>query len=183
MKEIRLGQVATLDITADWKAVAGSLVLWVLIGAIGTLWLGLTPFAAILGGLLATILHWLSEIWHNLGHARAAENSGHPMTGIYLGEGLLLGRSLYPPDEPPLPAEVHIKRALGGPTNSLLLAMIAFAVTLIVGPNGGVAWWVALFVFFENLFVFCLGAFLPLGFTDGSTILKWRRKRRQESRE
>jgi len=149
----------------------------------GIWWLSIEPVGAILGGLAATVLHWFSEIWHNLGHARAAQNLGHPMAGVHLGDGLLLSRSVYPEDEPDLPPDVHIKRAMGGPANSLLLAMIAFAVTLLIGPTGGVVWLVALFVFVENLFVFCLGAFLPLGFTDGSTILKWRRKRKRELQE
>jgi hypothetical protein len=36
---------------------------------------------------------------------------------------------------------------------------------------------VSAFFFLENLFVFTLAAFLPLGFTDGSTLLEWRGKR------
>ncbi len=34
----------------------------------------------------------------------------------------------------------------------------------------------ALFFFLDNLLVLTLGALLPLGFTDGSTILRWRAK-------
>jgi hypothetical protein len=37
--------------------------------------------------------------------------------------------------------------------------------------------WVAALVLLDNLLVFTLGAFLPLGFTDGSTILRWWRRR------
>jgi hypothetical protein len=36
-----------------------------------------------------------------------------------------------------------------------------------------VYWWVALFFFLDNLLVLTLGAFVPLGFTDGSTLLRW----------
>jgi hypothetical protein len=38
---------------------------------------------------------------------------------------------------------------------------------------GGVAFYVAAFFALDNLLVFTLGAFLPLGFTDGSTLLYW----------
>ena len=93
------------------------------------------------------------------------------MTGIRLW--WLLGFSLYPPDEGPLPAAVHIRRALGGPAASVLLTLVAGLIAVAVRPLGGAAWWVALFFFLDNLLVFTLGAFLPLGFTDGSTLLRW----------
>jgi hypothetical protein len=35
---------------------------------------------------------------------------------------------------------------------------------------------VGLFIFLDNLLIYTLGAMLPLGFTDGSTILNWRGK-------
>jgi len=42
----------------------------------------------------------------------------------------------------------------------------------IVGATGTL-WWLALFFFLVNLFGFTLGSLLPLGFTDGSTLLHW----------
>jgi hypothetical protein len=41
----------------------------------------------------------------------------------------------------------------------------------------GVVWYVFVFFALDNLLFFTLGAFLPLGFTDGSTLLYWWPKR------
>ncbi|MBK8049077.1 MAG: hypothetical protein IPK16_19375 [Anaerolineales bacterium] len=84
--------------------------------------------------------------------------------------------SLWPADEPELPGRIHITRALGGPIASLLLGVIALAIAWLIGQSAGLAWWLAIFAAFDNLVVLGLGAFLPLGFTDGSTILHWWRR-------
>ena len=165
-----LGSLGGLRISAGPSAIAGSALLWVMLGVAARL-LGVSLGAAILGGLIAVLLHWGSEIVHHLGHARAARATGHPMTGIRLW--WLLGMSLYPRDEGPLPAAVHIRRALGGPAASGLLTLVAALIAVAVRPLGGATWWVALFFFLDNLLVFTLGAFVPLGFTDGSTLLRW----------
>jgi hypothetical protein len=39
----------------------------------------------------------------------------------------------------------------------------------------GLIYWLVVFAALENLFIYGLGALLPLGFTDGSTLLKYRR--------
>jgi hypothetical protein len=95
------------------------------------------------------------------------------MTGIRLGKWALLGTSLYPADEQALPAAVHIRRALGGPIGSLLVSLVAAVAALALRTGGGVLWWVGVFLFLDNLVLLTLGAFLPLGFTDGSTLLRW----------
>ena len=146
-----------------------------LLSGIGTLGLGVPPAVAIAAGLVSVLLHWGSDIVHQLGHAWAARTAGHPMAGIRLWG--LLSASIYPSDEGSLPASVHIRRALGGAPASLLLTVIAAAVALALRPLGGVYWWVALFFFLDNLLVFTLGSLLPLGFTDGSTLLHWWGKR------
>ena len=87
-----------------------------------------------------------------------------------------MSTSLWPPDEPPLTGRIHIQRALGGPIASILLGMLALLVAAVIGP-GGLGWWLAVFAAFDNLLVLGLGAFAPLGFTDGSTILYWWGKR------
>lgn len=130
-----------------------------------------SPAAAILGGLFAVLLHWGSDIVHQLGHARAARVTGHPMIGIRLWG--VLSASVYPSDEGSLPASVHVRRALGGAPASLLLAVIAAGIALALRPLGGVYWWVALYFFLDNLLVLGIGSLLPLGFTDGSTLLHW----------
>jgi hypothetical protein len=138
---------------------------------IGVSLLDLTLLPAAFGSLLAVGLHWLGELWHQKGHALAARRVGYPMDGVRLWT--LLGASLYPRDEPTLPADIHIQRALGGPIASFVLILIALLLLLVVRPTGGVPLLLAQFFLLENIFVFFLGAFLPLGFTDGSTLLRY----------
>src|SRR6476469_7773514 len=103
---IKLGRIAGLDLSAEPSALAGFLVVWVALSAVGLMLPGLSAGEAILGGLLAAILHWCAGLLHQLGHARAARRTGYPMIGIQLW--WFLGRSQYPADEPPLPRAVHI---------------------------------------------------------------------------
>jgi hypothetical protein len=168
--------VTGLRLSARPSAFIGALLLWVILSGVGIGALGLSSVAGVLAGLLAVALHYFSDTVHQLGHAWAARRTGHPMIGIQFW--WVLSASLYPPDEPALPAAVHIRRALGGPTASLALTVIAggIALALALAAAGGVLWYVALFFWLDNLLVLTLGAFLPLGFTDGSTLLRWRGK-------
>ena len=177
MNEYKLGKVAGLSLTAEPLAIVGSILLFVLLGSVAIFSLNLPIGVAVVGSLLAVLLHWVSDIVHHLGHARAARQTGYPMIGIRLGKWGLLGTSLYPPDEQALPATIHIRRALGGPTMSLLLSLAAAVTALLLRTLGTALWWVGVFFFLDNLIVFTLGALLPLGFTDGSTLLKWWGKR------
>ncbi len=174
MNEISLGRVAGLKLSAKPSAVAGSMVLWAALTGAGVALLHVPLRAAIVGGFVAMLLHWASDVVHHLGHAWMARRTGYPMTGISLW--MILGTSLYPPDEPVLPASVHIRRAVGGPIASGLASIVALVVALALRPLGGVAWLVAAFLFLDNLFFLTLGALMPLGFTDGSTLLEWRGK-------
>ena len=177
MSEYRLGRVASLDLTAVPLAIVGSILLLVLLSGIAIAVLHMPVGEAIVGGLIAVVLHWVSGIAHQFGHAWAARRTGYPMTGIRLGTWGLLGTSLYPPDEPALPAAIHIRRAWGGPIGSLLFALVAAVAALILRNVSSMLWWVGVFFFLDNLTVFARGAFLPLGFTDGSTLLYWWGKR------
>ncbi len=101
------------------------------------------------------------------------------MTGIRLW--LIFGASEYPADEPDLPASAHISRALGGPMISLVvsvvLAPIAWYVwSADVDPPGSTAAWLAIATFADSL-IFSVGPFVPLGFNDGSSILRAIRSR------
>jgi hypothetical protein len=173
-KEIKLMNLAGLRLSAALSAIAGSLLLWAALIALAFLLLDLPLGEAILAGLLATLLHWLSELWHQLGHAWAARRTGYPMSGVRLWG--VLSTSYYPRDEPELPGAVHRRRALGGPVASITLGIVGGLVALGLRSSGGLPWWLAAFAALENLLVFGLGAFLPLGFTDGSTLLEWRGK-------
>ena len=168
-KSIYLGTFWGLQLTLLPSAIFALGLLWVGFAWVGVQWVNLTAFEAITGGLFAALLHWVGEGWHQFGHALAARQVGYPMQGIELW--WFFGRSLYAVDEPELPARVHIRRALGGAPASLLLTLIAGGLALAWQESGGVGYWLALFSFWENLLVFTLGSFLPLGFTDGSTLL------------
>lgn len=172
-KEYPLGRIAGLRLSAGLLFVAGTLILWIGLSIIGTAGFDLPLPQAVAGGLAATFLYWLSEVIHQLGHAFAAHRTGHPMTGIRLGTYLVFSTSLYPENEGILPAGVHIRRALGGPIASFILTAAAGMLALLVPLEQGLPGWLVRFVCLVNLFVFALGAFLPLGFTDGSTLLKW----------
>lgn len=170
-RSYRLGKVAGVEIKAKQGMGISSLILWFLFSLLGWYLLALSPLAALVGGVAAVVLHWGGELWHQLGHAWMARQSGYPMSAILLN--WFLGVSLYPRNEPVLPAEIHIRRALGGPLASASLTLLSGVAVLMLSSEAGLVWWLARFVFVENLFLFTLGAFLPLGFTDGSTLLYW----------
>src|SRR5258708_24423901 len=105
MRTYELGSLFGLRVTLRAQAFLGTLVLWVLLAAIARYVLRLPVGEALLGGLLAAALHWLSEIVHHLGHAIAARPTGYPMSGIRPGFPSLLAPSVYPPAQPhPPPA-------------------------------------------------------------------------------
>lgn len=176
-----IGKIGKLDITADASAAAGGLLLWAALWAVGRWLFRLQPGAALAGGLIATCLHFLSELWHQAGHARAAETTGYPMTGVHLWG--VLGTSIYPPDEPALPGEIHVARAMGGPRASARLAVLSGLVALLTWPLGGITHMVAMLLALENWLVFTLGAFIPLPFmeTDGTILQRFRQSHRKRS--
>ena len=170
--EIKLGRWAGLQLSALPSAVISAIGLWTLLTLLAAVIIPLPIGTAIFGGLIATVLHFASETLHQLGHALAAKRAGYPMTGVRFW--FVLGTSIYPADEPPLPGRIHIQRALGGPIMSVGLGVIAAVIATL---TSGLAGWLIAFFAFDSLIVMGLGAFLPLGFTDGSTILTWWGKR------
>jgi len=170
-KTLKLGSLAGLKILVKPTAIIATIVIWLVFTLIGRKVFKLTPKQALLGGFIATEIHWVSELWHHFGHAQAAKQTGYPMSGVCANGPI--AASLYPPDEPTLPANIHIKRALGGPIASGILTLVMVIITIAMRPIGGAYLMVAVLALFENFFVFTIGAFLPLGFTDGSTILHY----------
>lgn len=168
MKSRTIGRIGQLRLSADLTVAVSLIGLWLILALSATTWLGLSPATAWPLAAVAAVGHTLLEIWHQLGHAIAAQRTGYPMTGIRLWGPL--GRSIYPKDEPKLPPRIHIERALGGPLASLLLTFI-LSFGLLFIPAGGGGWYLLLFLLLDNLLLFTLGAFVPLGFTDGSTLL------------
>jgi lysylphosphatidylglycerol synthetase-like protein (DUF2156 family) len=165
---IRLGKLAGLSLSADLSAVLVSLLMCVLLSAVVLFALNRSLLTAIVAGLIAVVLHWIAVVWHQLGHSWAARSTGHPMVGINMWGPL--SSSIYPEDEEPLPRATHVRRALGGPIASFAMSIVS-AVPLLFLHTGSMAWWLALFFLAENFLTFTLGSFLPLGFTDGSTLL------------
>ena len=175
-KEYRLGKTANLNFSIEPSFFAGTIVLWALFSGIWMWAFDLQLAGAMAVGLLATILYWISDVIHQLSHAYAARQTGYPMIGIRLGTLLIFSTSLYPEDEKVLSSKIHIRRALGGPIGSLFFTVIMGVIALLLYSVGGVVSQMALFLCLLNFFMFTLGPFLPLGFTDGSTILEWRGK-------
>ena len=152
------------------RAVAATLVLWLILVLLGWLWLEVSWGMAFIFGLTATVLHWGSELAHQCGHAWVARYVGFPMRGMR--SWYVLIAAFYPRNEPQLPPLTHIKRAIGGPVVSLTLALLGLFLW-IYQPAAGIGEGLIRFFTLENFFVFFLMALLPLGFTDGSTLLKW----------
>jgi hypothetical protein len=178
MKEQPLGMLAGLRITVIRSAVFGTIAVYGI--AVGLMALASIPIgSALLGGVIIVILHWFSELLHQLGHAWAARRTGYPMIGIRFGALWVFSTSLYPPDEPALPARIHIRRALGGPLYSAGLSALAFIIILLSFGSANALWLFVLWFFFlENLFVMSLQVFIPLGFNDGGTLWHWLRQRK-----
>ncbi len=169
-----LGRIGKLNITAGPSAGVGFLILWPLFSLLGLKAFRLRPGMALAGGFLATMLHFASELLHQLGHARAAERTGYPMEGVHLWG--VLGSSVYPADEPELAPEIHVERALGGPRVSALLAAGGGVAALMTHRSGKLGFMVSSLFALENLTVFTLGALLPLPFieTDGTILQRYR---------
>lgn len=172
--ENRPGGVFGLSLSVEPLALVGSAILFVIIAGIAIGIVQMSPGEGAAASLLAVILHWVSVVVHQLGHAYAARQTGHPMSGIRLGNLGLLSSSLYPLDEPPMRAGIHIRRALGGPVGSLAFSVVAAVAFLALRRVSIQLGAVGAFFLFDNLFVLGLGSLLPLGFTDGSTLLQWR---------
>ena len=170
----QLGHIAGLDLSIVPSALWSMAAMWIVLSIAGVWLLGFSVWEAVLGGLIGVVIHWASDFLHQFGHVVAARSTGYPMIGLRFWG--VFSTSLWPSDEPDLPGRIHIRRALGGPIVSILLGLLALVVAWLLGRQAGLAWWLAIFAVVDNLLFFGLGAFLPLGFTDGSTILHWWRR-------
>lgn len=173
MKTIYLGRLGGLTISAKPNALIGLLIIWAVLSILGLVVADLPTAQALLAGLIGAVLHFASEMIHQFGHAAAAKRTGHAMKGIRFW--WMLAQSIYPSDEPDLPPSVHVQRAMGGPRLSFAVALMIGVILVLLRANAmhGMAWWLAVFMFLDNLLVFTLGALLPLGFTDGSTLIRY----------
>ena len=69
-----------LTISAAPSVAGGALLLVTVFAFLGRRVFRLQPGAALAGGVLAAALHFVSELWHQRGHAQAAARTGYPMT-------------------------------------------------------------------------------------------------------
>ena len=168
---VSLGRIAGLSLSAMPSTFWSMAAVWLVLTAV-TFWLlGFGFGTAVLAGMIGVVIHWLSDFVHQLGHAVAAQRTGYPMTGLRFWG--IFSTSHWPADEPELPGRVHLQRALGGPIASILIGSFFWFVAWLVGPDAGLFWWLAVLAAADNLLLLGVGAFAPLGFTDGSTILHW----------
>ena len=117
---------------------------------------------ALLVGVCFAVYHEIAQFVHQLGHALAARATGYPMTGIRYEWGFTY--SEYPPNEPPLPDNVHIQRSLGGVGGITLLLVIVILLWLQVDATAnGFMHWVLNFVLFDSLLLFIASVVLSDG--------------------
>lgn len=175
-----------LQVTFAPAALVGFVLLALLAALLAGWRLHLAAGPALLAGFLSALVFYVSDLLHQFGHALAAWRTGHRMTGIHFFH--VLSGSVYPRNEPPLPARTHIRRALGGFWVNLIVGALFLPVALALYPRGtellppgpSVMAWVAAFGAFTNILILGLGALVPLklpggGWTDGGTLLHyWR---------
>jgi len=175
-RECRVFSLSGLPVSIVPGFIVGTGLTILALAAIGLFALGFGLIPALAAAFAATALMWLSELFHQLGHAVAARGTGHPMIAITLGRYFILGTSVYPADEGELPPAVHIRRALGGPIASLIVSVLALPIALALQPAGGAPFAVAAFVFGLNFFAYTLQIALPLRFNDGEVLWKYLRR-------
>jgi Zn-dependent protease len=96
------------------------------------------------------------------------------MQGIFFGMMGIVAMSVYPADEPALPARIHIRRALGGPIISTLIGLVFLALVVVAGDSASlIAYLLRLGLFL--CFMMSAGALMPVPNLDGGTILYWAR--------
>jgi len=168
-------------ISVALSALIGAVGLWVILAGVALALTNLTPLDAIIAGLIGTLLHFVGETLHQFGHIMAAKRVGYPARGIRLW--FVLGSTLYPHDEPDLPANIHIRRALGGPLFSMVTTLFCLGWALLWWDYGDLPRFIVGFVLLDNALVFTLGAlFPPMYFgdafaNDGGTIMHWLRQK------
>jgi len=184
MRSITIGPVFGLRTTLMplfWPSyLALAIVAALLAHALVHLSLGQSVLAGVLSALLFLVCEWL----HQLGHSLAARLVGHPMVGICFFN--LFSASQYPADEPALPPQAHIRRALGGFWINVVIGLLLLPIAIRLWPHGreilpptiSLVAWLAGYGAVVNLIGMGLGALLPLkipggGLNDGGTLLHY----------
>lgn len=174
MHRHRLFSLFGMQVWVTPPALAGFILVWLVAAVLGWMYFDFTPTELIVGGFLAAVLHDLSGLAHHLGHFIAAKQTGYPMVGVVFGRFLIFGTSIYPDDEPKLSGAIHSRRAWGGPIASAALGILLSIVAALLRESGGLLYWVLIFALFDTLFLYFIGALVPLRINDGATILTYR---------
>jgi Zn-dependent protease len=173
-RPVNLGWLGPLYVTGERSVLVGFAVVWVLMLALASQWVEGTGFDRLMAATLAALGHWFWDLMHHVGHYLAGLYAGHPMRGIHL-YGVLI-RSVYPPNEPALAANIHIRRAIGGPAMSICMALLCLLFQRIFPSD--ILWFFFYISFWDNLLVMTLGALLPVAGLDGHVILRqWKHKK------
>lgn len=172
--EYEAGSIAGLRISAQPSFFSARFIFVVTLAILGRSVFKLSRSQALFGALVAVVLDAFAVLIHQLGHAWMAKRTGWPMTGIRFWG--LFSTCTYPPDEPELPPEVHIQRAVGGPIVSLLLGLVTSVPLLLLLPKKGLGRLLALFWIANNIIVKSVLAFGPLPWTDGPPMWYWGRR-------
>ena len=167
MKSMYLGKLFGLQMSFTPLVFIGITGIWIILSLVSYFAFDISLSESIFLGFIATLLHYVLELIHSLGHAFVAKQVGYPMTEIRFGVYGIYAQTIYPKDEPELDSSIHIRRALGGPIANLILSIILFFTLPLWAGNW---YWVGMFVFLDNL-IYVVQVFIPLGFNEASTIL------------
>lgn len=159
----------------------------ILLSALGSLVLvGLDLGTALWSAVVVALAMFIFEWLHQWGHALAAKRTGYPMVGIHFFS--LFSFSIYPADEPALPPQTHIRRALGGFWINLLIGLLLGAAAINLWANGSVLGWITAVNAVWNFFILGLGALVPINLpgvliNDGASLLHhWRLLQAQQAK-
>ena len=123
-------------------------------------------FGVLFVAVMSVSFHYLAQLIHLIGHAIAAWSTGYPKSGFWFL--YIFAMSLYPRDEPILPARIHIQRSLGGVIGfTLVLVMV-----IILWTNTREAQWeiryLTSFMLGEAILLFIVSAI----FSDGVMFIR-----------
>jgi hypothetical protein len=183
VRSITLGAFLGLKTTISPLAIVWFFILIPFTGWLAAWALSLSWAEALVAGTISTVVMYVSEWLHQLGHSLAARRVGYPMIGIHWA--WWLSTSVYPKEEPSLPPHIHIQRALGGFWINVAIGVLLAPIAVYLWPGGGLGAWAAGFAAAYNFFILGVGALTPIDipgvFTiDGGTIWRyWRESQRK----
>lgn len=172
-KTYDFGTLGPIRITADRSAFIGIAAVSLVMIALSFTLLRGTGLDRLMAALLATLGYYFWGLMHHVGHYLAGLYAGYPLVGIHAFA--VLARDQYPVSEPTLSANIHLRRAIGGPTASILAAAVCLFISSIA--PGGILWFTFMSGFWFNLLIFTLGALMPLPGLDGGVIRRYWRSR------